>query len=351
MSQEEWATITAPKKEETYTLSELLHSGCCIRCMNRSCTNNEKHGEKFPEKISVFIKNPSYIKEVDAAIKKANLDFNGITPMYTTCIFTHIHGKCKNCLEGRVKYINVNNKNIELCFPPLDRDKIKNKVTIGIHLDIKLVLNGKHFDVSALPHQCIERVNERITERITERINERITERITEPVQEHAQNLVNESVNESVKESFNELVDVYEDEFPTINNNASPSNKSILDFSKIKKTTEIEEKEAKLKESLLKEEAKLKEDAKLKEEAKLKAEDKLKAEALKLSESEEVCFLNKRITELIIENKHLKDENDKIVFMNKNIAKYREMLINLKNLSTIEQQFLDTEYSSYKVIY
>ena len=80
-------------------------------------------------------------------------------------------------------------------------------------------------------------------------------------------------------------------------------------------------------------------------------EEALKVVPLKITESEEVSFLNKRITELIIENKDLKNENDKILFMNKNITKYREMLINLKNLSTIEQQFLDTEYSSYTILY
>ena len=152
---EEWNTVTnVPKnkgkkniEEVTYFLSELLSNGACMRCMNKSCKITEQHGIFYPEKISTFILNPSYINGVQKCIDNEKLDFNGKKPFYTTC--NYAFGKCRNCEEGRFKYITINEQQVAICFPIAD--SIRFKITIGVHTDIKLVMKGKHYDASIIP--------------------------------------------------------------------------------------------------------------------------------------------------------------------------------------------------------
>ena len=155
MSEEVWNTVTNIQKskgkkkleEVTYFLSELLSNGACMRCMNKSCKITEQHGIFYPDKISTFILNPSYITGVQKCIDNENLDFNGKKPFYTTC--NYAFGKCRNCEEGRFKYITINEQQVAICFPVVD--SVRFKITIGVHIDIKLVMKGKHFDASLLP--------------------------------------------------------------------------------------------------------------------------------------------------------------------------------------------------------
>lgn len=154
MNEDEWNTVTnVPKtkgkkiEEVTYFLSELLSNGACMRCMNKSCKITEQHGIFYPDKISTFILNPTYISGVQKCIDNEKLDFNGKKPFYTTCNYTF--GKCRNCQEGRFKYITINEQQVAICFPVVD--SIRFKITIGVHIDIKLVMKGKHYDASLLP--------------------------------------------------------------------------------------------------------------------------------------------------------------------------------------------------------
>jgi hypothetical protein len=124
----------------------------CLRCINNSCTINKPHGFVLPEKerkkMSIFVVNPTYIKKFGKLIEISHLDFNGKKPFYTICNF--IDKKCKNCSEGRIKYVNYENKQVILCYPFLDN--IKDKVTVGVHIDIKLILKGdEKYDVSFIP--------------------------------------------------------------------------------------------------------------------------------------------------------------------------------------------------------
>ena len=134
-------------KEEEHLLSNILFNGGCMRCMNKSCTINENHGIFFPEKISVFVQNPTYINGIEKSIQNEKLDFNGKKPFFTTCNYTNRN--CRNCEEGRIKYITFNNEKIALCYPSLEA--IRFKVTVGLHIDIKLILKGAKYDVSAIP--------------------------------------------------------------------------------------------------------------------------------------------------------------------------------------------------------
>ena len=128
-------------KEEEYILSDILFNGGCMRCMNKSCTINENHGIYFPEKLTTFVQNPTYINGIEKSIQNAKLDFNGKKPFYTTC--NYANKKCRNCEEGRIKYIDFNNEKIALCYPSLDA--IRYKVTVGLHIDIKLILKGPQY--------------------------------------------------------------------------------------------------------------------------------------------------------------------------------------------------------------
>ena len=137
--------------EEIFFLSNLLCDGACLRCMNKSCKINYDHGIPYPEKMGVFVQNPSYISGMDKVFNEADIDFNGKKPFYTIC--NYINGNCRNCQEGRIKYIKYNDENIALCYPILEN--IRNKVTIGVHVDIKLIMKGNKFDSSIVPVEIV----------------------------------------------------------------------------------------------------------------------------------------------------------------------------------------------------
>jgi hypothetical protein len=156
----EWKDVNVQKKKqspkvctelETDLVKLLVEDGSCIRCINRSCKNNKPHGEKFPDKISHFVQNPLHINGLAKLIQDANLDFNGKQPFFTIC--NYIMGNCKNCEEGRIKCVDFNDQYISLCHPPLDNDK--DKITVGMHMNIKLIIKGKKYEVSPLPFEVI----------------------------------------------------------------------------------------------------------------------------------------------------------------------------------------------------
>ena len=136
-----------PYQEENFYLLDLLKNNACLRCINKSCRITDEHGINFPDKMSTFVQNPTYISEIGKVIDSAKLDFSGKKPFYTIC--NYVHKKCRNCEDGRIKYINYDDKQIILCYPFLDN--IKNKVTVGVHIDIKLVMKGHKYEVSCIP--------------------------------------------------------------------------------------------------------------------------------------------------------------------------------------------------------
>lgn len=139
-------------QEKTYYLSKIVTDGGCIHCLNKSCRNKNIHGIEFPEKLSCFVKNPRFITEVATTIENASsngtLNFNDIPFNITTCTFIHT-GNCKNCNEGRYKTFDMNGSEIGVCFPAFD--ETKTKIIVGIHMDIKIIMRGRHYAVSALP--------------------------------------------------------------------------------------------------------------------------------------------------------------------------------------------------------
>ena len=137
--------------EETYFLSNLLDDGTCLSCMKGYCKINEPHGKPFPNRFCTFVQNPLYIETINELIKKEDLNFSDKKTYFSIC--KDINRNCKNCEEGRVKYIPVNGKYIFLCFPVIDNTK--SKITVGIHTDLKLVMKGNNYDISIIPIDII----------------------------------------------------------------------------------------------------------------------------------------------------------------------------------------------------
>ena len=137
--------------EEIYFLSNLLDDGTCLSCMKGYCKINEPHGKPFPNRFCTFVQNPLYIETINELIKKEDLNFSDKKTYFSIC--KDINRNCKNCEEGRVKYIPVNGKYIFLCFPVINNTK--SKITVGIHTDLKLVMKGNNYDISIIPIDII----------------------------------------------------------------------------------------------------------------------------------------------------------------------------------------------------
>jgi len=322
MSKNEWSQQSKKKvKEETFLLSELINkNGCCTWCMINKCKNFEEHGADFPLKMTDFILKPFYIKEISELIKKNDLGFNDTTLFFTTCIYGINNGRCKNCHEGRFKYIDFNGTNIRLCFPPLEN---KNKITIGIHdFDIKLILKGNHFDVSAFPIKYKDEVEE-------------------ETFDEEEEIFVTEKID-----SYDDLYPDMESPAPTTKNNAVKK----MDYSSIILKTNLENK---IEDPIIEEKSVIDEIADLKIEKSLyeslyeeNKENLSKLEKLSIN----IFILEKKIKELEMTNLELKNQNAKEMHIIKHKHKYDEILHNLKNLNAISEQFVNANYSEYLLV-
>jgi len=306
-----WNEVSATKKrnntssvEEVYYLSKLVNDGGCIRCMNGSCKINTNHGIFYPDRLTPYVKNPTYIDGINKSIKDANLDFNGFVPIYTTCIFSHINKECKNCKEGRVKYINFNNKKIMVCYPSLE--SIKYKIPIGLHIDIKLIMKGKKFEVSLIPFEVDTIVAEKPD---------------------------TTKYNETNWPSMPSIT-------PNAENNSVITTPSPqISFSNIVKETEIE-KEYK-KNNSNEEKSFLKDEEILKEYSNNFVEDNYYIQ-------KDLSDLKSRIFELENENRSLKIKNERELAIIKNREIYEEIMINRNILNTrVTEQFLNTKYSDY----
>jgi len=155
MSSESWNTVSkkteskTDKSNVTYRLFDFLNEGGCLRCVTGTCRNPPNHGLAFPVEFAMIVKNPIKIDGLSNAITASKLDFNKKTPFYAIC--NYINGRCKNCEEGRMKYIIYKGQQILLCYPELE--KIRNKVTIGIHIDLEVIKKGVKFEAAILPIQ------------------------------------------------------------------------------------------------------------------------------------------------------------------------------------------------------
>ena len=327
---EEWNTVTnIPKnkskkkvEEVTYLLSELLSNGACMRCMNKSCKITEQHGIFYPDKISTFILNPSYINGVQKCIDNENLDFNGKKPFYTTCNYTF--GKCRNCEEGRLKYITINEQQVAICFPVVD--SVRFKITIGLHIDIKLVMKGKHFDASFLPIEIF---------------------------------LKNEN-NLDIENEVHDNTSFTDNNWPSLsikdNDEKIDKPKKVMDFNKIAKQNShqiINKTDETLdvsSDSYENDEEYWKKDIYINDIAKftIKTENEYLLFKSYLDLLDENYYLRYDINKYKEEINNVKNENKREKFIIKNNKIYNEILENIKYINNrVTDQFIDTNYSDY----
>jgi len=137
-----------------YRLSEFQNEGGCLRCVTKTCNITGKHGISYPEEFAFYVKNPTKIGNVASAIFNASLDFNKKTPLYAICNYNS--GKCKNCENGRIKYVKIDDYDIPFCYP--DLLKVRNKATIGIHADVKVTKKGQNCEAFIYPIQQIQQL-------------------------------------------------------------------------------------------------------------------------------------------------------------------------------------------------
>jgi hypothetical protein len=149
----DWKMVSTKKNEEIYILSELIDNGACLRCLSNNCSSTEQHGIFIPDKIKIFIKNPLYIAEIKKLIEKEKITFGENSPIYTTCGFTHSKKGCRNCIEGRMKKLIFNKEELIMCYSAPKFGA--NKITVGLHIDIKLILKDKNYQVSAISAELI----------------------------------------------------------------------------------------------------------------------------------------------------------------------------------------------------
>ena len=152
-----WYSISDLNKKKYihYQLSELINNGCCIRCMNNTCNNKEEHGPEFPEQIVYYLNNPLRINIIRNGINDSKLDIDGIPLMYNLCHFIYTNKNCINCAEGRFKTIKIQDKDIKVCYS--DLNNIKNKLTIGLHIDVKFSVSNKKINIyEILPYERID---------------------------------------------------------------------------------------------------------------------------------------------------------------------------------------------------
>ena len=151
MSTENWNTV--PKKSEIkadaiYNLSDFLNEGGCLRCVKGNCRNPPTHSLPFPKEFGDYVKNPTKNDGFFKAVSTTKFDFTKF-PFYTIC--DYVNGKCKNCEEGRFKYIIYKEQKIAVCYPDPKFDKSRNKVTIGLHIDVEVIKKGVRFEGRIVP--------------------------------------------------------------------------------------------------------------------------------------------------------------------------------------------------------
>lgn len=366
---EEWSTINKPVKkankkekisEEIYFLSDILYDGGCLRCINKTCKIQTNHGIDFPEIMCRFVEKPISINGMDKVFLAANLDFNGKKPKYTIC--NYINGRCKNCEEERIKYVDYNGKKILLCYPSLEN--VKYQLTVGIHADIKLVLKGPKYDVSLIPSDIDIQQNDEV-EFIED--NEEPIE-IWPSLNVQNENNDKKMQNNNAIKDFSKLNFSVEDKlnveerlddkktsslksnFVILGNSKTPISEPIFIETQVSENIVSETPSSKNKISLnvVKKSSKIENNENKENDSKL--EERLQKER-ELMFLRKINFLENENKQLTIENMELRKKSAKDDFIIQNNEKYDEILYNINNINNyVTKQYVDTEYSEYLLV-
>jgi hypothetical protein len=335
-----WSEVPTKKREsrsqpreETFFLLESLSNGGCMRCMNKSCKITEKHGLPYPDKICTFIQNPTYINGMEKSIKESKLDFNGKIPFFTTC--NYINGKCRNCEEGRIKYISFNKEKIAVCYPILEG--IRHKVTVGMHIDIKMVMKGSRYEITLFPLniniavlQIPVKSDPLASENFPSLVNEGRNIKVIIDTK-HIDSYATKAKEDSTETQVTILVKEKKDRCDDQKNPDTTKYSRDLPHSDSVKPVSISDSTNSLSEQVSQ---RFPEDE----------STKIKFELL----SSENLKLKKKLSDLQKDLNDLKEKNIREMFIIKSKYKYAECSENIKAISDrVSQQFFDTNYSDY----
>ena len=134
--------IKNEEPEEAF-LSTYINSGCCFFCMIKRCTKIHQNNTPFPDALPYFLERPMRINLLNSVIQNQNLGF-GETQEYNIniCTYIYAYNNCKNCEEGRFKFVEINGKQIKFCYPEINKNH--NKLPIWLHIDLKFSINSNN---------------------------------------------------------------------------------------------------------------------------------------------------------------------------------------------------------------
>ena len=203
------------ENKEIYTLSDLIwgEHRFCIRCLqNTKCNNAAEHAIEQDFPLKNMLQNPSRISILNKYLEKQDLGFENQQVRFNICTFIYSNGNCKNCNEGRFKFIDINGEKIKYCYSDLNPKKIRTKLPIGLHIDLVFV-----------------------EDIITKKIN------ITKVLQLQEEELINPHKHNQYNKQYNnndEQVNISKDfssnineNFPDLTNNDNLQNNDNLNFS------------------------------------------------------------------------------------------------------------------------
>jgi len=326
---DDWETVSVKSdkvkisNENIYILSNLIDNGACLRCLSNNCHLTEKHGIFIPDKIKIFIKNPQYISEIKKVIdKEKNImeDIEGlngmISPIFTTCGFTHSKKGCRNCIEGRMKKLSLNDELLTVCYSQIKPGM--SKITFGLHIDIKLILKDKNYQVSAIPVNILLPIK-------VEDLSIKMTDVDNFPILENSE-ITEKNKHLSKNSVWNTKLKINSEIIPVTEYLSEHLFEHLPERSQERLSERLPEQRFITEEE--KNERNFFNSTNL---ALLKENDKLKVE----------------INELNIKIKNLEKKSKKDEFIFKNAAKFEEIVNNIDILNIVSKQVLETEYSDY----
>ena len=134
--------IKNEEHEEAF-LSTYINNGCCFFCMIKRCTKTHQNNTPFPDALPYFLERPMRINLLNSVIQNQNFGF-GETQEYNIniCTYIYAYNNCKNCEEGRFKFVEINGKQIKFCYPEINKNH--NKLPIWLHIDLKFSINSNN---------------------------------------------------------------------------------------------------------------------------------------------------------------------------------------------------------------
>jgi len=232
--------------EEAF-LSTYINNGCCFFCMTKICTKKHQNNTPFPDALPYFLERPMRINLLNSVIQNQQFGF-GETQEYNIniCTYIYAYNNCKNCEEGRFKFIEINGKQVKFCYPEVKKNH--NKLSIWLHIDLKFIINSSNriniLEILPLNEELLTNNNKNNKNKNEKYIKYNNNDKFN--------NDSNSVVSDMSFDNFNNYPKMMNENSENIennNNNKNNKNNKMFDYSKISKKYHIEE-EVQIKESI-----------------------------------------------------------------------------------------------------